>query len=187
MPISPLATNRTNPRKFNTLRLKNITPLQFSAANDNQNKPPKSKLPSWVKTILLSGAGLIGLGQLPPLEIQTQNTTNSKPFKSTEVLESRLSTSDGFIIRMKIERPDKSKLVTLSHFNKNGISNVHLIHLDELRTVLDAFENIYAQHTWQNLYDMTQADFDDALRCELIAINCKKEAVEYEKRQQRSP
>ena len=72
-------THPSKPR-LNRFHLGQYCAAQFSGTDNHSNKPPKSKTPGWVKAVLLTGAGLIGLGQLPKdyFKIAIDSTNTSK-------------------------------------------------------------------------------------------------------------
>lgn len=166
---------------------KTITSFQFTGQQDDDKRKPVFKLPAWIHACLLTGAGFLGLGQIFPIAEKIINppkeSVNGR--QKHYVYENRLRTMDGYIITMKIDVQNEQ--ATLSHFNKSGMSNKHQIHIDDLKVVEEGLELIYVNRNWKDLRDMTQVDFDDALRCELISINCKKEALAYEKKQYQNP
>jgi hypothetical protein len=166
---------------------KTITSFQFTGQQDDDKRKPVLKLPAWIHACLLTGAGFLGLGQIFPSTHQISNQPKEPIIDHQHYyfFDHRMRTMDGYIITMEIVRQNEN--ITLRHFNKSGRSNQHRIHINELPLVKEALEHIYADRTWENLRDMTQADFDDALRCELISINCKKEALAYEKKQYQNP
>lgn len=187
----------THPSKphLNRFRLGQYCASQFSGTDNHSNKPPQSKTPGWVKAVLLTGAGLIGIGQLPPLTLEKNEPTITaqKPIsqeenKAPEASKTVLYSKDGVDVNYIDLGPSNEEIQSKEIQNqklqtyKEGASPIGLFGIGvyipngELPLYRQAIRNICQNHTAKELTDLERLGWERLIKDEVSNLQCIAQA-----------
>ncbi len=182
------------PRSIAGINLVHARTTQFSGAKSTHQKPPQSKTPGWVKALLLSGAGLIGLGQIAPLPLEkndptitAQNTISQEEKKNSDLYKTILYSKDGIDVNYFDLGPSNEEIQNRAiQKNKEDFSPIGLFGIGvylpngKLPLYRQAIRNICQDHTAKELSDLELSGWDRLIKDEVSNLECIAQAEAFQ-------